>query len=221
MVDFMLAGYPKSGNNWLIHLLQYNIIGPTYNPDQKNTNIFRTESVSAPNKNKIIYIARHPLDVMISFRNYQVITSRVTQNFNTYVDEYYKRQGAPGYAKWGEHIRYWKNYNPWLMKYDDINVETLQDLYRYCGLPVECAEEALDAMSFDKLKAKEAKHVEDGDFSHFKKMWGNPNIKALKEGKGFFNKGESFYFTEYLTQEQIERGYEIFKPEILWPDQCI
>jgi len=223
MVDFMLAGYPKSGNNWIIHLLQYNIIGPEYNPDQKNTNIYRTEGLIKPTKDKIIYIVRHPLDVMLSFRNYQVITSRVTEkDFDTYINNYYVRGGAFGYAKWIEHVRYWKQYTPYIMSYDNINTKTLEDLYRYCGLPIECAEEALESMSFKKLKAKEAKHVQDGDFLHFKKMWGTPNMKALKEGKGFFNRGESFYYKEKLTQKQIERGYETFSPEILelWPNQC-
>lgn len=221
MVDFMVAGYPKSGNNWMIHLLQYNLQGADYNPDDLNTTIHRTEKFENTRR-KTVYMVRHPLDILLSYRNYEIITSKVRdKDFDRYLDTFYKYGGPPGYGNWNLHLRHWTDRsNTFVVKYDELDIPLLKEVYEFCNLPTEIAEEAYEAMSFENLKKNEQKKIDNEDFSYFKKNWQRPNIRALKEGRGFFNCGKSFYFKDRLTKDQIRRGYKAFESGIrqFWPE---
>lgn len=222
----MIAGYPKSGNNWLVHLLMYNIQGKEYNPDLPNKYIFRTEQiVKPPSMNRITHLIRHPLDVLVSYRNYEHITGRVTTDFNSFIDSFYEYGGSISFGRvsWLTHLDFWSKFDPLVVKYDDLlyrGPETLKKVYEFWGLPTGCEEEALEAMSFKKLRANEDAKASAEDWTYFRKQ--RPTDRAaIKAGKRFFNRGESFYFPEYLSEEQIVRGYEIFGDAILkyWPEE--
>lgn len=226
--DFMIAGYAKSGNTWLQHILFRKLIGPDYDSDaaidliKPNKIMYRTEGTIPPSRDKIVYILRHPLDVLVSYRNYEEITGRDTLSFDAYVNTFLNKKGIPGRIAWGEHINYWKKHTNCIIKYDDLmfrGEDTLKYLFNYLNLDSD-TKNILEDVSFDKLRSKEDIQANNENWAYFKKQRPT-NINAIKNNKRFYNVGKSFYFNEMLSEEQVAKGFKVFNKQILefWPEE--
>ena len=227
--DFMIAGYPKSGNTWLQHILFRKLIGPEYDSDKAielikpNKIMYRTEGTEKPGRNKLVYIMRHPLDVLVSYRNYEDITGRNHVSFDNYVKGFLNKGGVPGRVSWAKHVEHWSNYTDCIIKYDDLmfrGEETLKVLFTYLDLPLGDELEVLEDVSFDKLRKKEDVQAAKENWKYFEKQRPT-DISAIKNNKRFYNVGKSFYFNEILSEDQVQQGFKVFNSSILkyWPNE--
>jgi hypothetical protein len=159
--DLYLVEFPKSGVTWLsfifanIVLIENKVdkIINFYNftdwiPDihamrdlAYDTNLFRgvrvikSHSEYNPFYNKVIYLVRDPLDVMISYYNFLTQQEAFKGNFEEFLVD--KKSGI---FAWSHHIRSWMS-SPasvsfiWI-KYEDLRsdaMETLRRLFKICG----------------------------------------------------------------------------------------
>jgi hypothetical protein len=224
----MIAGYAKSGNTWLQHILYRKLIGSNYDSDKAidlikpNIIMYRTEGLEIPKRKKLIYILRHPLDILVSYRNYQDITGRNNESFDNYVNNFLNEKGIPGRNPWMLHIDFWKKHTNCIITYDDLmfrGEKTLKILFDYLELDSDTTN-ILEDVSFKSLRDKEDLQAKNKNWNYFRKQRPT-NIKAIQDNKRFYNVGKSFYFPELLNEEQIKKGFSIFKPKILeyWPNE--
>lgn len=169
--DIILASYPKSGNTWLRmivgHLLYPNreikslaelnwIVPDIYwgiprwvrysSPRAIKTHqpfSFRHEGVDQSLYQRNIYIVRHPLDVALSFFDFQL---KLWPNPETSFDVFarkFSQGGLPGNSSWQEHVLSWKSAeyerSVLFLKYEDLvmsPVENIINVGRYLGVDV-------------------------------------------------------------------------------------
>lgn len=163
--DLYLVEFPKSGITWLSFIFANIILLETKNEKEVNffnctdwvpdinsmrhlaqdANLFhgfrliKSHSEFNPFYNKVIYLVRNPLDVMISYYNFQTQLSSFQGGF----DDFLKNQEL-GMKAWRSHLQGWMESPPsisflWI-RYEDLRentISTLQRLFTLCGEKVD------------------------------------------------------------------------------------
>jgi len=159
---------------------------------------------------RIIYIVRHPLDVLLSYADYngRDIESAIDVMSTSGVCVQHDYPGGVELrGSWVEHVSSWLNTVDCpmlLVRYEELRSNTaraLQSILSFLGAPVsaERVAQAVEASRFDRIRAQEAVHkfVEKPDTT----MSGT-----------FFRKGTSFQWLRELKPEQAYRLAEACEP---------
>lgn len=245
-----LASYPKSGNTWfrfaLFHLLHGRMpatsreLDAVFNsrlpvtPGERLKKSHAHKSVLEAEmsaQDKVIYIVRHPLDVMQSSLNYAVLngeTGVASTCRQGWIDAFIDHAGhlpwsGPPYSagSWNDNVEGWisdLSGRVLVIRYEDAlrNSRTiLADCAKFLALEVSSAsiEACADATAFDRLRAFEERELEtarklntpQGRFSI------PPRLAAAETGARFFNKGKSGTYRDILSADHILAAWERFQ----------
>jgi hypothetical protein len=159
---------------------------------------------------RVIYIVRHPLDVVLSYADYNgrdlEAAVRIMSTSGTCV-QFPHPGGVEVRGSWIEHVTSWLNETGCrvlLVRYEELrgNTErTLKAMLEFLHAPIlpERLKQAVDASRFDKVQAQEATHrfIETPD--------------TVISGT-FFRKGQSLQWLRELTPEQAYRLADACEP---------
>ena len=185
--DLYVVEFPKSGITWLSFIIANTIILKNkldrsvnfynvhdYVPDIhaacKNLSqdikefpgyrIIKSHSKFNPYYNKVIYLVRNPVDVMISYYNFRVQLGHYNGDFGGFI-----KSPMYGALCWCEHVHNWiektsETISYKLIKYEDLKantVSTMSDLYDDLGLNVEreVIEQSVEMSSLEKMRTLE------------------------------------------------------------------
>lgn len=153
----------------------------------------------------VIYVIRNPLDVAISFANHSGISidksiERINDEsfcFNNQPDRLHK-QLRQRLLSWGGHVRSWteaEDLDLFLLRYEDMKRN-----------PVATFTGAVQFIGLNKSPSQIKKALE---FSHFSQLQRQEQENGFQERtvdcKAFFNKGESGYWKDILSDEQTNK----------------
>ena len=140
---------------------------------------------------KVIYILRHPKDVLLSCYNYLVTIQKENRSEMVAAEEFIAHGGEPRwtaeFGSWFEHYESW-NKNPehptLLLRYEDLKLNTLTELerlLRFLELPYDGdrARRAIEATSISSLRSLEEENRK------------RKNLTQFKHGHYLINKGKS------------------------------
>jgi hypothetical protein len=176
--DIFIAGYPKSGNTWVNHILAGVLFGilptkshaPIVNeviPDihaapvyrrYRTPMFFKTHLKPQPSYRNVVYLLRDGRDAMVSYWHFQHDVLGRPVEFIEMV-----RDGKELFpCKWHEHVDAWME-NPHgarmiTVRYEDLLANTIQEMEKvcaFCGIDVDRAylEMIVEKASFAELKA--------------------------------------------------------------------
>lgn len=177
--DIFIAGYPKSGNTWMQHLIASAFFGLDleFAPDAllqelvvdvhrvqfykrfTTPTFFKTHDLPKPEHRRVIYLLRDGRDVMVSYYHH-------LQALNGEVDFLKMVETGEGLypGKWQEHVSQWLK-NPYgakimLLRYEDLQKDAVKELRRVCefvGIQRDDAEldRAAKKSSFSNMQKRE------------------------------------------------------------------
>jgi len=245
-----LVSYPKSGNTWfrfvLFHLQHGRMPESSRELDQqfnsklpvKPGELFKKSHATvaglAEHRNagdKVIYIVRHPLDVLQSSLNYDILNGDLRPEKavkDAWVDAYIRTAGNPAWTgepfnagSWNENVRGWMDEaaeDVLVIRYEESLFNPVAGV-RACAafMEVPVTEEEIaacvEATSFDRLRifeeeeqalARELK-TPQGRFSSEARI-----AVAEQQGVRFFNKGQSGTYRDVLDTDQAARAWDAF-----------
>lgn len=175
--DIFIAGYPKSGNNWMQHI----VAGLAYGLDSIQGDVlqmvpdvhcvntyqrqgpvmfFKTHFLPKPEYKRVIYLVRDGRDVMVSYYHYLSVTVPDPRNFLRMV-----RRGEHLFpCKWNVHVSEWMS-NPhgaemMICRYEDLKKNPIPEMKRLCAFAgierdEEYLREVVQRTSFGELRKKE------------------------------------------------------------------
>jgi len=175
-----------------------------------NVKVWGSDAFNFRKTDRVIYIVRHPLDVLLSYADYngrdidEAIGVMTTSGACVRYDHL---GGIEVRGAWAEHVSSWLNTTECpvlLVRYEELRSNTeqvLRSMLSFLGAPIiaEKVPHAVEASRFDKIRAQEAAHrfVETPDTT----MSGT-----------FFRKGTSFQWLRDLSPEQAYRMADACEP---------
>lgn len=232
---FLKCGFPKSGNNW-VHFLLANAIAVAAGRDDDINfrNNHRWVSTTVPKEppvegfprllsntdpygaqrylnadTNVVYIVRHPGDVMESFYHYRKY--RWNDDVGTFSE--FIRGDRWGVPAWKSHVQSWDGNWDALVRFEDLKRDSLAELRKIVELfdhPFDesTLERAAERSSFERMRQMEA------EYGKPTKHGANPNYTFMRAGES--DRGEAYFEPtdyEYLHQtagDDMERfGYDV------------
>lgn len=214
--DFVMAGYPKSGNTWMQNLLAGILYGidTQYLPDSLTQELipdldykifykrlnpslcFKTHGYPKKEFRNVIHLVRDPRDVMASY-----YAMMIGQGKNVTFNDVIVEQENLRFGTWSEHSQAWLN-NPFnarvhRVKYEDILEEPREELKKILNFmnlirSDELIDRVIEGNSLTMMKKKEK---ELGFDKHFMRSW--------KEGHSFVRTGEKGTGKKEIPQKLI------------------
>ncbi len=212
--DIFIAGFPKSGNTWMQHLMTGVHFGMTMEyvsnrlvreltPDVHQVShyrrfddicVFKSHHLPQKRMKRVIHLIRDGRDVMVS---YHAMHHGMGKKVN--LEEMVKQGKHVFPCKWHEHAKAWLE-NPHnaeiiIVRYEDLQEKPLEELQKVCDFigwsrRTSFLTEVIQNCSFANMKRKEA-HV----------LWDkNPNWKS---GKNFIRKGKIGGYQEEMPSNLI------------------
>lgn len=252
--DLWLVSYPKSGNTWLRfvvfylscgrsprnsreldHLINSRLpamrsAGPVIKKSHATRDMLARELRS---DSRVIYIRRHPLDVMQSAFHYGVLTGELENRDHpgrdAWIARYLEHAGNPLWTTpkipagdWGRNVEGWSEGGPWRQL--DLSYEgSVRDPRKLVeaiaefldlGLAGPEIDACLSATSFETLRAFEEDEIAravregatQGRFTYARRF------ERVMAGERFFRSGRAGAYLETFTHDEIERAWDVFGP---------
>lgn len=206
--DIHISSYAKSGRNWVHFLLAH--VFELYSSQDRPVN-FHTISNWIPEDFprkppvsdiplprivarhrlhegqdvRVMYIMRHPADVMTSY--YYYLIGRKNKRLDSFASLI--RDENLGIPAWVEHVESWQDHVNLLIRYEDLKEDALRELSRMIHFvdvsgyfSKDTLQEAVEKSSFESM-------------SRIEEKWGlpekpgkNPNFTFMREGKSTLGK---------------------------------
>lgn len=245
-----VASYPKSGNTWMRFLLTHLLFGgpdssadveacipnlggmpgerltlPRDEPVMLKTHWTYTERFPAFRETLgIVYLVRNPLDVMLSFFNFNLLrflpgeqaldAERVAAARRQYIDTFIRHRGNPlrqtgiGHTDWVQNVKGWlaacQRHPGLVVRYEDMLSDPEYQLRRV--LQFLCAETddaavraALRESSFEALRAREEREIRDKRPGFF---YRRSFEQAQQRGIRFMREGKASATASVLDADQ-------------------
>lgn len=213
------AGYPQSGNTWLIFLIA-GLLGrvpqswddaPLLMP---NWDAVATSERGAPlgwirchakylpdvmgdTPLEVLYVARHPFDVMLSAYRYRKKFDAYNGTKEAYINWFIKHGGDMGYehdlktGTWNENVRSWLSLErAVVIRYEDLKRDartTLVMALEHCSLPRNNLDQAIEGAQRERMaKLDTQQFIGAGKAGQWKEELTEVHIKA---GKAAFAEG--------------------------------
>jgi len=251
-----IASYPRSGNTWVRFLLANLLYGPVPSSTELNRvipDIHRTISGGQLHGNRkllikthwrfdpwlplredtvgVIYVVRHPIDVLASNLDYQVVRSPhlFTQATETerreavrrWIEDYIAVGGDPtllqhGIGSWSENVASWTEaplpYPRLVLRYEDLKAATEPSLAKMAAFLEFTPDtgriaEAVRRSSFEAMRALEEQEIRSRETGIFYSAGLEP---GLARGHRFIRRGASGGQETLLTPAQRQAALERF-----------
>lgn len=184
---------------------------------------------------RAIHIVRNPRDVVLSALNYRKLTGQGSRVFTegNYIRSFIKAQGdldwlRLGFGTWIEHARTWRSTEKFpvlALRYEDLKANPasgLRAMIEFLDIELDESriEQAVQASSFDTMRAMEIREKEAPVEDARNKRLFVGDTKATRKGIYFVNTGASGQslasispridelFTEAFAEPMRELGYE-------------
>lgn len=229
--DVLIASFPKSGRNWVRFLLANSMVVADGRDEEihflnssywVSTTTPKTPPVSEGypriaaehgeykgQNTRVIYIIRHPADVMESYYVY------LRDRWNEPVGEFpeFIRDDEWGVSAWRSHVQSWEDAVDILVSFEDLKQdagECLRDMYQLFERNVndETVAEAVERSSFDNMARMEEKygipqkHGANDDFTFMREG-------ETSQGEEFFNAADYQYLWETASGVMRRYDYEV------------
>lgn len=233
--DFLKCGYPKSGNNWVHFLLANAVVAAAgrdvdihfRNNDEwlsttvprkppiegfprmlSNTDPYGDQKYVDANTN-VLYIIRHPGDVMESFYHYRKY--RWNDDVGSFAE--FIRGDRWGVPAWKDHVQSWEGNWDRLVRFEDLKRDAISELRRMVGLLGHTFDDATlelaaECSSFENMRRMEAEYGKPD------KLGADPNYTFMRAGES--DRGETYFDgTDYrylhrTAGDVMERyGYDV------------
>lgn len=220
--DIFIVSYPKSGNTWTKFLIA-NLISITdvnfNNIDTIIPNIYRNKDKELikkkqprflksheyfnPKYKKVIYIARDPRDVAVSYYYYSIKLKFIEKDvkLHDFVAKFLNGN-VDCFGSWQENVGSWlgareKNENFLFLKYEDMLSNTLGELNKIS-----------DFLSMNKSIQELNECVEKSSFENMRKLELQNDFESVKssnnEGLYFMRSGKSGEWREALDKKDSD-----------------
>jgi hypothetical protein len=210
--DTMVVSYPRSGNTWTRFLVA-NLLHPGEDvsfanieeliPDTSSISSRALKRIPRPRfiksheyfdhrYPKVIYIARDPRDVALSYYDFQRKYRQIEDRYplEKYVDDFVKgRLISASWGTWGENVASWvatreRSDNFLLLRFEDMHNDTLRELTRvaqFLGVPTtaEMLQRTIANSSSERMRKLE-KEQEDQWIATKKHRKDIPFVRATK-----------------------------------------
>jgi hypothetical protein len=216
--DFVMAGYPKSGNTWMQNLLAGLIYGidTKYLPDRLTQELipdldyklfykrcsanmcFKTHDFPSPLYKNVIHLIRDPRDVMASYYAMAFGRGKISDQKKMIVDGENLLFGT-----WADHTKLWKdnpyNANLLVIKYEDLLTDPFDQLRNIAQfMNIDRSDELIQrVISGNSLSMMKTKEKDLG----FDKAFIRP--ENWKEGHTFVRSGQQGAGKKELDQDMI------------------
>lgn len=222
--DVVIASYPKSGRNWVLFLLA-NAMTVEGDLDTEvhflNNAEFISQTLPRPTpvegfprmvtihdrymgqETKVIYVLRHPADVMESY--YVYLRDRWNEDVGAFDD--FVRDEEWGVPAWRRHVKSWEGEVNVLVQFEDLKDTAWRELERMCSLvDRELAgrtyDRAVELSSFENMKRMEEKHgIPD-------KVGASQDFQFMRSGSS--DRGEA-YFDDDLYRYVIDEAGDVME----------
>ena len=230
--DILISSFPKSGRNWVLFLLANTMAGygnysieinfhnrnqwiatdiPRHPPVNDFPRFFATHENYKGQSTKVIYLLRHPADVMISYYDY--LKNRWNKDVGNFSN--FLQNSDYGLPAWIKHIKSWEEHWDILVKYEDLQFDTLSNLdsmMKVIGKEVNqnVMEVAIKKSSFENMKRIEEKNKLPS------KLGANSDYPFVRQGKinkgkGIFSQEDYSYLSSIAGEIMEKYGYDIPK----------
>lgn len=217
--DVYLVSYPRSGNTWTRFLVA-NLLHPEdpttfaniesrvaeiyFNYDQAlrrlpRPRLLKSHEAFIPRYPKVIYIARDPRDVAVSFYHHNVKWRNIPENYamDDFIPRFIAAKFDPWSGSWGDNVKSWISMRQGsrdflLLRYEDLKQNTPQELLRVAeflqesGFPrietsAQRLAQAVERSSPERMRALEKQ--QGGQYAQLKKTrLDKPFIRTAKSG---------------------------------------
>ncbi len=250
----LLASYPKSGNTWfrfiLFHLYYQRMpVNSVELDDFINSKIGERKQVKFKKTHAcfahaaslgipisgVIYIVRHPLDVLQSSLNYALLTGEKPDAIELdtwkrdWIESYVDHLGHPAWraepyfsASWAENVTGWLKQDTFpilTLKYEDALVhpnDCVKKIVEFLGLEIdsELIARCVTETSFDRLKefenAELRKAKEEG--KPVGRFSSGARLQMAEQGMRFFNTGKNGSYKQVLPLDLLQKAESAFAP---------
>ena len=229
--DVLIASFPKSGRNWVRFLLANSIVASAdrdveihflNSSDWISTTVPKTPPVEdgyprivadhgkyQGQDTKVIYIIRHPADVMESYYVY------LRDRWNEPVGEFsaFIRDDEWGIPAWKRHVESWESEVDVLVTFGGLKRDPgacLREMYTLFerSISKEVVDKAVNRSSFENMARVEQeygipeKHGANDDFIFMRKG-------TQSEGEDYFSYNDYQYLWETAYEKMQQYGYKI------------
>lgn len=244
-----IASYPKSGNTWVRFLICNLVFGPQETAARLNelapdihelgpyielpagplfvkTHFrFGRELPLVERSVGLIYIVRHPADVMLSNFHYARRSNGIPPDttLDRYFEHYLSARGDPRWVRlgaggWDEHVRSWlavrHSFPVLLLRYEDLLTDPARGVLQLCTfLGLQRSEQELEraaaGASFESLRS-----IEEADIrSQRSGIFYKPYLRQpLEAGLRFMRAGRAFEAHSTLGSARLRRLHDVFGP---------
>jgi hypothetical protein len=216
--DVFLVSYPRSGNTWTRFLIG-NLVHPDdpvtfanieslipeiyFNPDHRmrrlpRPRLLKSHECFQPHYRRILYIVRDPRDVAVSFYHHNVKAGNIPDDYpmDDYIPRFLDAEFDTRWGSWADHVLSWtllRQGDPGflLVRYEDMQRDTLQSLKRIAGFLQECSlrndaspaklEQAIELSSPERMRALEKAQSADWVLTKSTRR-DKPFVRAAKTG---------------------------------------
>lgn len=251
-----IASYPRSGNTWVRFQLANLLYGRVPSSAALNKAIpdihrkfsggqlygnrkllikthwcYRPDMPLREDTIGAIYILRHPIDVLVSNLDYQMVRSARLRTLGDsserqeiarrWIDEYIAVGGDPSFEQlgiggWNENIASWTGsplpYPRLVLRYEDLKADPTAGLAKmagFLGFPADPARlaEAVELSSFSAMRALEEQEIR----ARAPGIFYSPMIEAgISEGHRFVRRGEAGGQEDALSPDQRRAALQRF-----------
>lgn len=215
--NLLKIGFPKSGNTWVHFLMANSIVGAAGRTDDvhfKNLKYWMAGSEKPPTRppvdgfpkmrgthdkpceatylgedTKIVYIVRHPGDVMESFYHWRkdVRTDAEVGTFSEFL------RSGHGVQAWVRHVESWENRWDLLIKFEDLKQNPASQLREIWNLIEKDVDESTIQYAVEQSSFENMSQMEE-EYGRKEKAGRNPNTKFMRKGES--DAGDTYFDTE-------------------------